>query len=80
MRTRRSTMTLALAVVATGLAACEDGTGIESVEDQMTIDAAMLEETRLAPHFKVTGDRSTHFGTFDCGSGADGKPDTKTCC
>ena len=42
MRTRRSTMTLALAVIATGLAACEDGTGIESVEDQMTIDAAML--------------------------------------
>ena len=35
-------MTLALAVVATALAACEDGTGIESVEDQMTIDAALL--------------------------------------
>ena len=28
--------------------------------------AAMLTETRYAPHFTVTGDRSTHFGPFDC--------------
>jgi arsenite methyltransferase len=29
--------------------------------------AAMLSETRYAPHFSVQGDRSTHFGLFDCG-------------
>jgi len=29
--------------------------------------AAMLEGTRFAPHFQVTGDRSKHFGLFDCG-------------
>lgn len=29
--------------------------------------AAMLSETRYAPHFSVHGDRSTHFGLFDCG-------------
>lgn len=29
--------------------------------------AAMVAETRFAPHFIVTGDRSTHFGLFDCG-------------
>jgi len=29
--------------------------------------AAMLSETRFAPHFKVTGDRSVHYGPFDCG-------------
>ncbi len=28
--------------------------------------AAMLEETRFAPFFTVLGDRSTHFGPFDC--------------
>jgi hypothetical protein len=28
--------------------------------------AAMLEETWLGPHFSVTGDRSVHFGMFDC--------------
>ncbi len=31
--------------------------------------AAMLEETRYAPHFKITGDRSTHYGLFDCKEG-----------
>lgn len=30
--------------------------------------AAFLEETRYARHFEVTGDRSRHFGLFDCGS------------
>lgn len=32
--------------------------------------AAMLQETRYAPHFEVAGDRSTHFGLFDCGPAA----------
>ncbi len=29
--------------------------------------AAMLSETRYAPHFKILGDTSVHFGLFDCG-------------
>lgn len=29
--------------------------------------AAMLSETRLAPFFRVDGDRSVHFGLFPCG-------------
>ena len=29
--------------------------------------AAMVEQTRYAPHFKVLGDTSQHFGLFDCG-------------
>jgi SAM-dependent methyltransferase len=29
--------------------------------------AAMLQETRYAPHFEVVGDRSIHYGLFDCG-------------
>lgn len=28
--------------------------------------AAMLQHTRFAPYFAVTGDRSVHFGLFDC--------------
>jgi arsenite methyltransferase len=28
--------------------------------------ASMLQETRLARHFKVTGDRSVHYGPFEC--------------
>ena len=28
--------------------------------------ADMLSATRFAPHFSVTGDKSTHFGLFDC--------------
>ena len=28
--------------------------------------ASMLSETRFSDHFKVTGDRSVHYGTFDC--------------
>ncbi len=28
--------------------------------------ASMLQKTRYAPHFTVSGDRSTHFGPFDC--------------
>ena len=35
--------------------------------------AAMLQDTRYSKHFKVQGNRSTHFGAFDCDSevGAD---------
>jgi arsenite methyltransferase len=29
--------------------------------------AAMLADTRFAPHFDVVGDRETHFGLFPCG-------------
>ncbi len=32
--------------------------------------AAMLAETRLAEHFEIAGDRSTHYGLFDCGPAA----------
>jgi len=28
--------------------------------------ASMLQETRYSGHFEVTGDRSTHYGPFDC--------------
>ncbi len=28
--------------------------------------AAMVQETRFGRYFDVTGDRSTHFGLFDC--------------
>lgn len=44
--------------------------------------AAMLAETRYAPHFKLIGDTSTHFGLFDCGPlGASVKAEsTGACC
>ncbi|MGE3680222.1 MAG: methyltransferase domain-containing protein [Bdellovibrionales bacterium] len=29
--------------------------------------AAMLSQTRYAPHFKIIGDESIHYGLFDCG-------------
>jgi hypothetical protein len=29
--------------------------------------AAMLEETRFGKHFDIRGDRSVHYGVFDCG-------------
>jgi SAM-dependent methyltransferase len=32
--------------------------------------AAMLERTRFGRHFKVSGDRSLHYGPFDCGPAA----------
>ena len=28
--------------------------------------ASMLENSRYRKHFKITGDRSTHFGPFEC--------------
>jgi arsenite methyltransferase len=31
--------------------------------------AAMLGGTRFAPHFRLDGDRGTHFGRFPCGAG-----------
>lgn len=32
--------------------------------------AAMVGETRYARHFRIVGDRSVHYGPFDCSSGA----------
>lgn len=29
----------------------------------------MLEDSWLSPHFQVIGNRSTHFGLFDCSNG-----------
>jgi SAM-dependent methyltransferase len=34
--------------------------------------AAMLSQSRYARHFRVAGDRSTHFGPFDCGPPLEG--------
>ncbi|MBI4239166.1 MAG: methyltransferase domain-containing protein [Deltaproteobacteria bacterium] len=45
--------------------------------------AAMLTQTRYAPHFRVEGDLSTHYGLFDCGSqGSTGPepPSNQGCC
>jgi SAM-dependent methyltransferase len=47
--------------------------------------AAMLSETRLGRHFRVEGDRKTHFGLFSCNqSDASRSPETlitlDTCC
>lgn len=33
--------------------------------------AAMVGDSWLGQHFKVTGDRSVHYGLFDCGVGTD---------
>ncbi|MDR0888218.1 MAG: methyltransferase domain-containing protein [Candidatus Methanoplasma sp.] len=43
--------------------------------------AAMVSETRFAPFFRVAGDRSVHYGAFDCSSG-DGEKctDKGNCC
>lgn len=42
--------------------------------------AAMLIETRYAPHFSVVGDRSVHYGLFDCGPSAGASTDTGAPC
>lgn len=46
--------------------------------------AAMLNETRYAPHFRVDGDLSTHYGLFDCGpkgtSNSNESPSNQGCC
>ncbi len=36
--------------------------------------ASMLEETFYRDHFQILGDRSVHFGPFDCAPRADGSP------
>jgi ubiquinone/menaquinone biosynthesis C-methylase UbiE len=38
--------------------------------------ASMASETRFAPHFHVSGDRSRHFGPFPCGP----SPTSNNCC
>lgn len=45
--------------------------------------AAMLGETRYAPHFKILGDRTTHYGPFNCGPSPTttaGTTPTGACC
>lgn len=43
--------------------------------------AAMLSETRFAPHFRVVGDRSVHYGAFDCAPApASGEASAGACC
>lgn len=44
--------------------------------------AAMLAETRYAPHFRVQGDRTRHYGSFQCGSNSNVRPPSSDdgCC
>jgi len=45
--------------------------------------AAMVQETRYAPHFRVQGDRSVHYGLFDCApvpAAASGSAPSGACC
>lgn len=44
--------------------------------------AFMLSETRLKPHFRVTGDTSVHYGLFDCApaTGATSQGASGACC
>jgi len=46
--------------------------------------ASMLENTRFSKHFKVTGDRSVHFGPFECAPASEkavtGKTGGGACC
>lgn len=43
--------------------------------------AAMVQETRFGEHFSVTGDRSVHFGAFDCEpASASGGENQGSCC
>ena len=46
--------------------------------------AAMLTQTRYAPHFRVEGDVSTHYGLFDCkpqrSTGPEETPSNQGCC
>ncbi|CAN5474861.1 methyltransferase domain-containing protein [soil metagenome] len=45
--------------------------------------AAMVGETRFARHFKISGDRSVHYGAFDCSDPAAAGSDSETagaCC
>lgn len=47
-----------------------------------TNTASMLTETRFAPHFKLMGDTSTHYGLFDCppGTTATSSDQINSCC
>ncbi len=41
----------------------------------------MLAATRYAPHFRLSGDKSTHFGLFDCApAGATAPANAASCC
>lgn len=42
--------------------------------------AAMLQETRLARHFEIIGDRSRHFGLFDCAPAENTDGSAGSCC
>jgi hypothetical protein len=44
--------------------------------------ADMVSRTRYARHFRVTGDKSVHYGLFDCGPGpaAAGAAPKAGCC
>ena len=43
--------------------------------------AAMVQETRFGRFFDVLGDRSTHFGLFDCAPAPSTEPtDSGSCC
>ena len=45
--------------------------------------ASMVQETRYGKHFRVDGERSTHFGLFDCGpvsATTPSKTDGSSCC
>ncbi len=41
--------------------------------------AAMLQHTRFSPHFSVIGDRSVHYGPFECHSGTEKEAKTEGC-
>ena len=41
---------------------------------------AMVQDTRFAKYFEINGDRSTHFGPFDCGPDISSTNDGGGCC
>lgn len=42
--------------------------------------AAMLSQTLYAPHFKIDGDRSIHYGAFDCNGSVSAERGISSCC
>ena len=42
--------------------------------------AAMLADSRYGEHFQIVGDRSVHYGLFDCTSPEDAEGTTGACC
>ena len=42
--------------------------------------AAMVQQTRFGRYFEVLGDRSTHFGAFDCAPAPAGEIASSSCC